>query len=208
VGDWPGLACVAARVVSCQCACHHDVHEERACRAALRSPPHKSLYTVRTRHLTFTGRLYCTDTAGVSEAGDTSTFRLPHRRGRNQPFPFPVLHSGSHSRRLPASTSFPLSLLSQSPMGDSDWRHCSILSGRNNGAIVLPPTASVHPSIHPFHRGPFISSHFILSSSPKLTALVRWILPLEYTVTTTQISVGNTAQTAEYITGTEPNRRG
>jgi hypothetical protein len=173
-----GLPVAGARVVSCQCACH--VHEERACRAALRSPPHKSLYTVRTRHLTFTGRLYCTDTAGVSEAGDTSTFRLPHRRGRNQPSPFPVLHSGSHSHRLPASTSFLLPYLVKVLWGI--LTRGTVLFYR--GAIMAQSSFHllhlyIHPSIHPFHRGPFISSHFILSSSPKLTALVRWVLPLE-----------------------------
>lgn len=138
------------------------------------------------------GRLGYTDTAGVTvrQPGDTSTIRLPHRRGRNQPFPLCIWFL------LPASTSFlpsfPLSLLSQSPtMGDSDSRRCSILSGRNKGAIVLPPICpSIHPSIHPFHPGPFMS-HFILLSSPKLTALVRRTLPLEYTVIMTQISVGN-----------------
>lgn len=135
-----GLACMAARVFSCQCACH--VHKERACRAALRSPPHKSIYAVRTRRLTFTGGYTATDAAGVLvgqwrqvthqhfaclTAADETNYCIPVSRSA----------SGSYSRHLPASTSFLLSLLL---WGYS--RHCSIQVLL--GAIMAQ--SSFHPS--------------------------------------------------------------
>lgn len=101
----------------------------------------------------------------------------------------PVLHLDpivlpAGFRFLSSRPSLPLLCFCQSPMWREILARDAALSRR--GAIMAQSSFRpyVHPPIRLFHPGLSIfSSHFILSSSPKLTALLRRTLPLEWNAT-------------------------